>query len=83
MAANRKITLVASGAKNKTENVADYCREYITNVRTGFDYGNQSPYLFLLKINNLDRQTFKTLHLYYDDAEGSVVIITPDSFVTY
>ena len=57
MDANRKITVDASGEKEKTEKIADNCGEYIKTVRTGFASGNQAPYLFLERGKNLYRKT--------------------------
>ena len=47
MVANRKTTVVALGEKNRTQNIADDCREPMKTVRTGFAY-QKSSYIFLL-----------------------------------
>ena len=49
VAANRKITVVLSGAEKETEKIDNDFRDSITTVRTGFNSGNQAPYLFFGK----------------------------------
>jgi hypothetical protein len=82
MAANGKIHVVASKSKNKTEKIADDCRDSITTLRTGFASGEQGAYFFLAKGKKLDRHKFKNLVKNFDAPEGSEVIMTPNAFMT-
>ena len=82
MASGGKVFVVASKAKNKTEKIADDCRDSITSLRVGFSSREQGAYFFLAKGVKLDRKKFKNLPKYFKAPPGSEIIMTPNAFMT-
>ena len=82
MALGSKTFVVASAAKNKTEKIADNCRDSITTLRVGFSSGDQDACFFLAKGVKLGRQKFKNFPKNFKALPGSDVIMTPNALIT-
>jgi hypothetical protein len=83
--ADGKVKVIASSDKKKTEKITDDCRSSITSVRVGFASGDEGPYIFLAKGQEIQRASLKgdlSKSSVVDAPVGSCVVMSPNAYMT-
>jgi hypothetical protein len=76
------VKVVASELKSKTEKMMDDCHASITSIRVGMASGDQGPFIFLINGKKVERKPMRDLVKNYGCPPGSVVIPSPNAFMT-